>query len=257
MPEELDWPTVMVRDEDGESYDDPLTFVCQIRCADIAPFDPHELLPHEGMLYFFAAIDYFLGDFDTLSLKSVNPKQIEQQERFTIERDSLNIRRYIIKPDVQVMQGYEYIFKVPYRSFRDINGHWNDSTQVKVSLPNDETLSTFTLNVSDVDRKFIVEMLDEKKANVIRQFIIDSDSALLFPYLKAGKYCIRITEDANRNGIVDTGNLLGHRQPEKVKFLRTNDSDSFDIPERSEIVQELNMSEFMGFKKENSSDGND
>jgi uncharacterized protein YwqG len=65
MPEELDWPTVMVRDEDGESYDDPLTFVCQIRCADIAPFDPHELLPHEGMLYFFAAIDYFLGDFDT------------------------------------------------------------------------------------------------------------------------------------------------------------------------------------------------
>ena len=199
----------------------------------------------------------FLGDFDTLSLKSVNPKQIEQQERFTIERDSLNIRRYIIKPDVQVMQGYEYIFKVPYRSFRDINGHWNDSTQVKVSLPNDETLSTFTLNVSDVDRKFIVEMLDEKKANVIRQFIIDSDSALLFPYLKAGKYCIRITEDANRNGIVDTGNLLGHRQPEKVKFLRTNDSDSFDIPERSEIVQELNMSEFMGFKKENSSDGND
>mgnify|MGYP002626758536 CR=1 FL=1 len=65
MPEELNWPTVMVRDEDGESYDDPLTFVCQIRCADIAPFDPHELLPHEGMLYFFAAIDYFLGDFDT------------------------------------------------------------------------------------------------------------------------------------------------------------------------------------------------
>ena len=34
MPEELDWPTVMVRDEDGESYDDPLTFVCQIRCAE-------------------------------------------------------------------------------------------------------------------------------------------------------------------------------------------------------------------------------
>ena len=65
MPEELDWPTVMVRDEDGESYDDPLTFVCQIRCADIAPFDPDGLLPHEGMLYFFAALDYFLGDLDT------------------------------------------------------------------------------------------------------------------------------------------------------------------------------------------------
>ena len=192
----------------------------------------------------------FLGDFDTLSFKSVNPKQIEQEERFSIERDSLNIRRYIIKPEVQIMQGYDYIFKVPQRSFRDINGHWNDSTQVKVSLPKGEELSSFTLNVTDVDRKFIVEMLDEKKSKTIRQYIIDSDQALLFPYLKKGKYCIRITEDANRNGIVDTGNLLKHRQPEKVKFLRTNDSDTFDIPERSEISQDLNMTEFMGFKKE-------
>lgn len=65
MPEELDWPATTVTDEDGETYDDPLTFVCQIRCADIAPLDPDGLLPHEGMLYFFAALDYFLGDLDT------------------------------------------------------------------------------------------------------------------------------------------------------------------------------------------------
>ena len=65
MPEELDWPEKKVTDEDGETYDDPLIFVCQIRCEDIAVLDPQGLLPHEGMLYFFAALDYFLGDFDT------------------------------------------------------------------------------------------------------------------------------------------------------------------------------------------------
>ena len=63
MPEELDYPEVPVQD-DGDEYDDPLTFVCQIRCADIAPLDPKGLLPHEGMLYFFAALDYFLGNLD-------------------------------------------------------------------------------------------------------------------------------------------------------------------------------------------------
>ena len=47
--------------EDGDEWDEPLTFLCQIRCEDIAPFDPDNLLPHEGMLYFFAAVDYFLG----------------------------------------------------------------------------------------------------------------------------------------------------------------------------------------------------
>ena len=63
LPEDLDWPTMPVND-DGEVYDDPLTFVCQIRCEELAPFDPEGLLPHEGMLYFFAALDYFLGDLD-------------------------------------------------------------------------------------------------------------------------------------------------------------------------------------------------
>ena len=40
MPENLDYPEVTIVDDDGETYEDPLTFVCQIRCADIAALDP-------------------------------------------------------------------------------------------------------------------------------------------------------------------------------------------------------------------------
>ena len=43
---------------------DDLTFICQIRCDEIAKFDEENLLPHKGMLYFFAAIDYYFGHFD-------------------------------------------------------------------------------------------------------------------------------------------------------------------------------------------------
>lgn len=60
MPENMEYPTIMVDDE-GESYEYPLTFVCQINCEEIAPFDPEGQLPHEGMLYFFAAMDEWLG----------------------------------------------------------------------------------------------------------------------------------------------------------------------------------------------------
>ena len=66
MPEALDYPEALVT-EDGDSWQDPLTFVCQIRLEDIAALDPEGLLPHEGMLYFFAALDYFLGDIDAAS----------------------------------------------------------------------------------------------------------------------------------------------------------------------------------------------
>lgn len=65
MPEELDYPEITLVDDDGEEYQDPLTFVCQLRCEDFASLDPEGLLPHEGMLYFFAALDYWLGDYDT------------------------------------------------------------------------------------------------------------------------------------------------------------------------------------------------
>ena len=60
MPENMQYPTIEVT-EDGETFDYPLTFICQINCEDIAPFDKEGKLPHEGMLYFFGAIDEWLG----------------------------------------------------------------------------------------------------------------------------------------------------------------------------------------------------
>lgn len=46
---------------------DDLTFVCQIRCEDLADLDRKGVLPHKGMLYFFAAIDYYFGNIDSYS----------------------------------------------------------------------------------------------------------------------------------------------------------------------------------------------
>ena len=60
FPADMEYPSFPV-EEDGESYDYPLTFICQIDCDDIAPFDPENRLPHEGMFYVFAALDAYAG----------------------------------------------------------------------------------------------------------------------------------------------------------------------------------------------------
>ena len=60
FPVDMEYPSVPVV-EAGEAYDYPLTFVCQIDCEDIAPFDPEGRLPHEGMFYVFAALDGYAG----------------------------------------------------------------------------------------------------------------------------------------------------------------------------------------------------
>ena len=183
--------------------------------------------------------------FDSLIFRSVNPRQQEKRGEYTVTRDSLNLRRYIVMPKEKFQTGYEYFLKVPYRKFRDINGFYNDSTEVKVKLPDDEKLSSITLKLTGVHHKYIVDLLNEKRNSVIRSFIIDTDCSLLFPYLKNGNYCIRITEDVNGNGIVDTGVLLEHKQPEKVRFYKNGDSFLWEIPERAEVVQDINMEELM------------
>ena len=43
LPENMQYPTFTV-EEDGEKYDYPLTFICQINCEDIAPFDTEGIM---------------------------------------------------------------------------------------------------------------------------------------------------------------------------------------------------------------------
>ena len=182
--------------------------------------------------------------FDSLTFRYLNPKQQEFKESYTVTQDSLNLRKYVVRPKVEMLPGYEYFLKVPHRKFKDINGFYNDSTEVKVTLPNDDKLSAISLVLSNVSNKYIVDLLNEKRDKVIRSYIISKDITLPFPYLKAGKYSIRITEDLNDNGIVDTGNLLEHKQPEKVRFYKLEDgSFLLDIPEMTELEQNIDVAE--------------
>lgn len=182
--------------------------------------------------------------FDSLTFRAINPRQQEEIGSYTIEKDSLNLRKFTVRPKEKLQPGYEYFLKVPHRKFKDINGFYNDSTEVKVSLPNDDKLSTLLMVMSNVDNKYIVDLLNEKRDKVLRSYIIEDDTTLSFPYLKAGKYSIRITEDINKNGIVDTGILLEKKQPEKVKFYKLQDGTFLiDIPEMMEIEQNLDLAE--------------
>ena len=161
-----------------------------------------------------------------------------------MEQDSLNIRKYTVRPSSKLLPGYEYYLKVPQRKFVDINGFFNDSSEVKVSLPNDDKLSSMSLVLDNVRNKYIVDLLNEKRDQTIRSFTIDSDTTLLFPYIKAGKYSIRLTEDINRNGLVDTGNLLERKQPEKVKFYKLEDGNTLiEILEMTELEQTIDVGE--------------
>ena len=181
--------------------------------------------------------------WDSLEFHSVNPRQQEAPGSVYVIRDSMNLRHFRVMPKEPFQVGYDYYLKIPHRKFRDVNGFYNDSTQLKVTLPTDDKLSSITLELSGVHNRYLVELLTEKRDKVIRSFLVDKNQTLIFPYLNKGAYCIRITEDKNRNGMVDTGVLLQKKQPEKVRFFKQEDSFLINVLERSEMVWKINLKE--------------
>ena len=70
LPQDMDYPCYT--DDTGEEW--PLTFVCQINCADLQDYAAP--LPKEGLLCFFARLDYYLGYDDVgVSGEGVWPSQ--------------------------------------------------------------------------------------------------------------------------------------------------------------------------------------
>ena len=130
------------------------------------------------------------------------------RKEYDIVRDSLEITKYVIRPKEQFIKGNDYELTIPMAAFKDINGFTNDSSVTKISLPTDENLSSVTFEMKNVDTRYIVELVNPARSQVFRKYIIDRDCELTFPYLAPGDYSVRITEDKNSNGIIDTGDLL-------------------------------------------------
>lgn len=200
-----------------------------------------DLVEQEGFsLTFTYPIIY--ENFDSVKFHYLNPKQKDIKGEFTVTRDTLDLRKYKLMPKEKLLPGYEYFMKVPHRAFRDINGFYSDSTEVKVSLPTDEKLSTLIVNLEGVSGRLIVDLLNEKRDKVLRTYTVSENGELVFPYLKKGKYSIRITEDVNWNSMIDTGDLLSRKMPENVNFFKMDDGQEYiDIPEAVELSQTINV----------------
>lgn len=183
--------------------------------------------------------------WDSVRLEAVNPKQQKSRMKYHLEKDPLNLRKFTLRPSGKFQEGWEYILKMPHRKFKDINGFYNDSLNVKVSLPKDEKASSLNLNIKGTSGKtYIVDLMGEKMDKVLRSYTVTADGTIPFPYLKAGSYCIRITEDANQNGLIDTGCLLERRQPEKVRLYQlAGGSTSIKVEEKTDIDQDVDLNQ--------------
>lgn len=179
---------------------------------------------------------------DSIKIFETNPKGQKAEKKFSFERDSNEIRRFIIKPAGTLTKGYDYELTVPAGAFVNLDKLPNKEASAKFKVPQGEVLSQLALNLTGVEDRYIVELTDEKGTKVFRTYHVDKPGIFLFPYLQTGRYMIRISCDKNRNGYADTGNLLARKQPERVRFFESQPGNKvLEIPESAEIEQTIDL----------------
>lgn len=181
---------------------------------------------------------------DSLRFTMIDPKQQKFNAPYTFTRDTADLKRYILMPVDEFKKGNEYELFIPQFAFKDIYGNTNDSTKLKVSLPNDEKLSSIAMQLTNVDTKYIIELVNDTRDKIFRRYTVTKDSTLLFPYLKEGDYSIRITQDLNANGRLDIGDVLAGKLPEKVRLYRLLGGEAIiKVGERMDIEQSVDLKE--------------
>lgn len=188
---------------------------------------------------------------DSILFTMSTPRKVVTTEKFTLEQDSTDVNRYVLRPADGFKIGNEYTLLILQAAFKDINGFTNDTTESTITLPTDDKLSTLTLDVKNVDARYIIELVNETRDKVFRQHIIKKDSMLLFPYLDAGRYSVRITQDKNSNGLLDPGVVLKKIQPEMVRLYKTSGNVTvIEIGEKMDLEQEVDISRLFKEEKE-------
>lgn len=136
---------------------------------------------------------------------------------FSLEQDSLILRRYTLHAHPHFSPGAEYRFIADSASMRDVYGHPVDSTCLTFREKKVEEYAHLVFNIVGAEGPAFVQLLNEKDKPV-KQVQVKNGQAK-FVNIPAGKYYARLVEDANDNGRFDAGSLLDRRQPERVYYF--------------------------------------
>ena len=133
---------------------------------------------------------------------------------FTFEQDSLQLRKYNLYYEWEPTREYE--FSVDSTAFHGIYGLFTDKIKQNIKVRSLEEYGAIYFNVSGCDSIAFVELLDTQDKVVRKVPVVNGQAD--FYFLNPGKYCARLINDTNGNGVWDSGEYETKRQPEMVYY---------------------------------------
>jgi uncharacterized protein (DUF2141 family) len=152
-----------------------------------------------------------------LSIFNDTGKEKIPVKSMSFTQDSIHLTNYRLSTKWEIASKYE-IMIMP-ETFVDIYSITNDTIIKTFETADPEKFGKLILEIINSDKQYIFQLMKEKDKKVIQEKIADGNGDIVFQYLNAGKYRVRVIEDLNRNGKWDTGSYLSKKQAERVLFL--------------------------------------
>jgi hypothetical protein len=165
-------------------------------------------------------------------------------------QDSIHLTNYKLSTKWEIASKYE-LTVIP-EAFVDIYSITNDTIIKKFETADPEKFGKLILETINSDKQYIFQLMKEKDKKVTQEKIADGNGEVVFQYLNAGKYRVRVIEDINRNGKWDTGSYLGKKQAERVVFIMfSTGEDLLEIKTNREDIQTIDANMLFNAKTEN------
>lgn len=152
--------------------------------------------------------------------KAIRLKQkvdsLYKEVKFELQQDTTNAFQYNLIYNWEPEK--EYSLEVDSAAFRGMYGLVSGKIKENFKVHSLNDYGEIHFNVSGADSKAFVELLDGSSDKVLRKMPV-RDGRANFYFLAAGKYCARLVNDINGNGVWDTGDYATKRQPEEVFYF--------------------------------------
>lgn len=173
------------------------------------------------------------------------PEDVSELPKVDYElfRDSVDMKIWHLRAKWEPKQKYKLM--IPAGTFRNVAGQSNDTLRNDYTTFDPQKFGTVIVNVKGkTPTSTYVIYLNDDKGKTIDQIKGATSGKHTFNYVKPGNVKISVLEDANSNGIWDTGNLIERRQPERTEpYVDSNGEELMEVKANWEVEITADMNE--------------
>jgi len=173
------------------------------------------------------------------------PEDVSELPKVDYElfRDSVDMKIWHLRAKWEPKQKYKLM--IPAGTFRNVAGQSNDTLRNDYTTFDPQKFGTVIVNVKGkTPTSTYVIYLNDDKGKTIDQIKGATSGKHTFNYVKPGNVKISVLEDANSNGVWDTGNLIERRQPERTEpYVDSNGEELMEVKANWEVEITADMNE--------------